>query len=87
MNTTTGNYLGLAEVSPDEIRLEVAIDDLDRDHWRGQLHIVAMRAQLRRSRVVEIHLLDGDRTGEHAACIVVDDDGWPAVLGQTSFHP
>lgn len=71
---------------PDELRLEVEIDDLDRTNWRGELHSVAMRAELRRARIVEIQLLDGDRTGEHATCVVVDDDGWPTVLGRTSFH-
>lgn len=79
-------YLGMAEVSPDELRLEVAIDNPDRTHWRGELHSVAMRAELRRARIVEIRLLDGARTGEHATCVVVDDDGWPTVLGRTSFH-
>lgn len=79
-------YLGMAEVTPDELRLEVEIDNLDRMHWRGELHSVAMRAELRRARIVEIRLLEGDRTGEHATCVVVDDDGWPTVLGRTSFH-
>jgi hypothetical protein len=79
-------YVGLAEVVPDELRVEVKIDDLNIHHWRGELHAVAMRAQLRRARIVEIQLLDGDHEGERANCVVVDDDGWPAVIGQTPFH-
>lgn len=80
-------YLGLAEVVPDRLRVEVEIDDLDAEHWRGELHAVARRAQIRRARIVEIRLLDGGREGERATCVVVEDDGWPAVLGQTPFHP
>jgi hypothetical protein len=76
----------LAEVVSDELQVEVEIDNLNADHWRGALRVVVMRAQLRRARIVEIRLLDGGREGERATCIVVDDDGWPAVLGQTPFH-
>ncbi len=79
-------YLGMAQVVHDELRVEIEIDNLNASHWRGAFHAVAMRAQLRQSRVIEIQLLDGEHEGERARCVVVDDDGWPTVLGETPFH-
>lgn len=90
MNTRSGSaasYTGMVQVVSDELQVEVEIDDLDADHWRGELHAIAQRARLRRARIVEIRLLDGGREGEHATCIVVDDNASPTVLGQRPFHP